>query len=57
MKVLKLFTAILVLSVSSYSYAGSYRGQFSQGKGNRHAQTQELSAEEQESLFYMREEE
>ncbi len=57
MKVLKLFTVILVLSVSSYSHAGSNKGQFSQGKGNRNVQAQELSAEEQESLLYMREEE
>jgi len=57
MKILKLITVILVLSVSSYSYAGSNKGQFSGGKGNRNVQTQQLSAEENESLLYMREEE
>ncbi len=57
MKVLKLITAILVLSVSSYSHAGFNKGQFSGGKGNRNVQVQQLSAEEQEGLLYMREEE
>ena len=49
--------AILVLSVSSHAYAGSNKGQFSQSKGNRNMQVQELSVEEQENLIYMREEE
>ena len=57
MKVLKLFTVILVLSVSSYSYAGSNIDQFSSDKGKRNIQTQQLTAQEQESLLYIREEE
>jgi len=57
MKVLKLVTAILVLSVSSYSYAASNKGQFSLEKGKKNVQTQQLTAQEQESLLYMREEE
>ncbi len=48
---------ILILSVSSHSFAGSNNGRFSQGKGARAIQAQELTTEEQESLLYMREEE
>lgn len=57
MKSLNLLIAILILSVSSYAYAGFNKGQFSQGKGKISMQVQELSTEEQESLIYMREEE
>ncbi len=57
MKNLNLMMAILILSVSSYSYAEANKGQFSQGKGNRNVQTLELTAEEHENLLYMREEE
>ena len=57
MKKINLLISILVLSVSSHAYAGSNKGQFSQSKGNRSMQVQELSVEEQENLIYMREEE
>jgi hypothetical protein len=39
------------------TYAGSNKGQFSQGKGNGFVQAQQLTIEEQESIVYMREEE
>jgi hypothetical protein len=57
MKVLNLFIAILILSVNSYSYAGSNKGKFSQNRENSIVQTQELTAEEERDLLYMREEE
>ena len=57
MKNLNLIITILILSVSSHSYAGPNNGRFSQSKGTRAIQAQELTAEEQESLLYMREEE
>ncbi len=57
MKNLNLMMAILILSVSSHSNAKANKGQFSQGMGDRNVQTLELTAEEQESLVYMREEE
>ena len=57
MKNLNLIMGILILSVSSHSFAGSNNGRFSQGKGARAIQAQELTTEEQESLLYMREEE
>ncbi len=57
MKHLKLLIAVLVLLVGSHAYAGSNKGQFSQGKGNRNVQIQTLTMDEQESLLYMREEE
>lgn len=57
MKNLQLIIAILIVSASNMTYAGSNKGQFSQDKGDRFVQTQELTAEEQEHLVYMREEE
>ena len=57
MKNLNLIMAILILSVSSHSYAEANKGRFFQGKGNSNVQTQELTAEEQDDLVYMREEE
>ncbi len=43
--------------MSNMTYAGSNKGQFSQGKGNGFVQAQQLTIEEQESIVYMREEE
>ena len=57
MKVLKVSTAILILSVLSNCYAGSTKDQYARGKGKWNVQTEQLTAEEQESLLYMREEE
>lgn len=57
MRVLNLLITILILSANNYSYAGSNRGQFSQGKQNSAEQSQELMAEELDGLLYMREEE
>ena len=57
MRVLNLLITILILSANNYSYAGSNRGQFSQGKQNSAEQSQELTAEELDGLLYMREEE
>jgi len=57
MKVLNLFIVILILSASNYSYAGPNKGKFSQNRENSNVKTQELTAEEQEGLLYMREEE
>jgi hypothetical protein len=57
MKKFKLVVTILILSMSNMTYAGSNKGQFSQGKENGFVQAQQLTSEEQESIVYMREEE
>jgi hypothetical protein len=57
MKKFKLVVTILILSMSNMTYAGSNKGQFSQGKENGFVQAQQLTIEEQESIVYMREEE
>ncbi|MCF6203699.1 MAG: DUF2202 domain-containing protein [Methylococcaceae bacterium] len=57
MKNIKLIAAALIVSVSSLSYAEGNRGQFNKNQGNRNLQVQALTAEEQNDLVYMREEE